>query len=243
MGSIKVEKSLLLCFFNLYYTGKFVKIYLSGIEELFHFWEVKEMQMKKKIRISCMLGLFLMCFAACGQNSEVYLEEYGKANETERTATETELVHDETESIESGLCYVYICGAVNAPGVYALPEGSRVYEVIQAAGGLSEDADEFLINQAEEVTDGMMIQIYTQEEAKKLSEKSSISADDGKLDINTASVTELMNLPGIGKSKAEAIVAYRGTEGTFSSIEDLMKIPGIKEGVFAQLKEHIKVNN
>jgi len=199
--------------------------------------------MKKKIIISCVMGLFLMCLTACGQSSEIYsseiyLEEYGKETKT-TVGTETTQRKDE----ESGLCYVYICGAVNVPGVYALPEGSRVYEVIQAAGGLSEGADEYLINQAEVVTDGMMIQVYTQEEAKELSEKSSVSSSDGKLDINTASVSDLMNLPGIGKSKAEAIVAYRETEGIFSSIEDLMKIPGIKEGVFVQLKEHIKVKD
>ena len=202
------------------------------------------MQMKKKI-ISCVMGLFLMCLTACGQNSEIYLEEYGKETEpkVEMTAETEAAQGDEAEDAESGLYYVYICGAVKVPGVYALPEGSRVYEVIQAAGGLSEDAEECLINQAEEVMDGMMIQVYTQEEAEELSKKSSISSEDGKLDINTASVSDLMNLPGIGKSKAEAIVAYRETEGIFSSIEDLMKIPGIKEGVFTQLKEHIKVRD
>ena len=201
--------------------------------------------MKKKIIISCVMGLFLMCLTACSQSSEVYLEEYEKETKTKvetTTATETAQGKEEGDK-ESRLCYVYICGAVKAPGVYALPEGSRVYEVIQAAGGLSEDAEECLINQAEEVTDGMMIQVYTKEEAKELSEKSSASSGDGKLDINTASVSDLMNLPGIGKSKAEAIVAYRETEGGFSSIEDLMKIPGIKEGVFVQLKEHIKVKD
>ena len=198
--------------------------------------------MKKKIIISCVMGLFLMCLASCGQNSEIYLEEYKKEAETAveiTTGTEAALRNE----IADRLYYVYICGAVNAPGVYALPEGSRVYEVIQAAGGLTENADVFLLNQAEEVTDGMMIQVYTQEEAKELSEKNSTSSGDGRLDINAASVADLMNLPGIGKSKAEAIVAYRETEGLFSSIEDLMKIPGIKEGVFNQLKECIKVKN
>lgn len=197
--------------------------------------------MKKKIIISCVMGFFLMCFTACGQSTEIYLEGFEKETEIVIETENAQII--ETEGMEAGLCYVYICGAVKVPGVYALPEGSRVYEVIQAAGGLSEEADEFLINQAEEVTDGMMIQVYTQQEAKELSEKSSTSSSDGKLDINTAGVADLMNLPGIGKSKAEAIVAYRETEGVFSSIEDLMKIPGIKEGVFTQLKEYIKVNN
>jgi len=194
----------------------------------------------KKI-IICMFGLFLMCFTACGQSSEIYLEEYGKNTQE---VLETEVVQTEAaECTEEKLCYVYICGAVKEPGVYAVLEGSRVYEVIRAAGGLSEDADTFLINQAEQVTDGMMLQIYTREEAEKLSERTGTSESDGKLDINTASAAELMNLPGIGEAKAEAIVAYRGTEGKFSCIEDLMKIPGIKEGVFLKLKEHIKVNN
>lgn len=200
--------------------------------------------MKNRKRIGCLLGLLILALCACGRNSDIYLEEY-KEN-TQKTETE-ELLEVSGNEEESTICYVYICGAVAKPGVYALPEGSRIYEVIQEAGGLTEDAEDTLVNQAEPVTDGMMIRIYTKEEAEANGVEGSDTAGgssngDDRLDINTASVTELMTLPGIGSAKAEAIVAYREEYGEFSSIEDLMKIPGIKEGIFRQMKEHIKVN-
>ena len=207
--------------------------------------------MINKIRIACLLCLLVL--SACGRDTDIYLEEYREsALVTEPaevdTAENAEIIdtgNDNTEAEHT--CYVYICGAVVRPGVYALPEGSRIYEGIEAAGGMTEEADDTLVNQAELVTDGMMIRIYTETEAESLSGAldgalSGKEYTDGRVDINSAGVAELMTLPGIGSAKAEAIVAYREEYGTFLSIEDLMNIPGIKEGVFRQIREHIKVN-
>jgi len=203
-------------------------------------------------RIGCLLGLILFVLSACSQDTDIYLEEYGKntlVEEISGTDMTAQTDAPDTESVETeDVCYVYICGAVVHPGVYAFPSGSRIYEVLEAAGGMTEGADDTLVNQAELVTDGMMIRIYTKVEADTLGLKNGDAAEgrgqsDGRVDINSASVTELMMLPGIGSAKAEAIVAYREEYGAFSCIEDLMNIPGIKEGVFRQIKEHIKVNN
>lgn len=202
-------------------------------------------------RIGCLLGLILLVLSACSQDTDIYLEEYGEnalaedASGIDMTA-QTDVPDTESDDTEE-VCYVYICGAVVHPGVYAFPTGSRIYEVIEAAGGMTEESDDTLVNQAELVTDGMMIRIYTQAEADELRLKEGDTAEgraqsDGRVDINSASVTELMMLPGIGSAKAEAIVVYREEYGAFSSIEDLMNIPGIKEGVFRQIREHIKVN-
>lgn len=202
-------------------------------------------------RIGCLLGLILLVLSACSQDTDIYLEEYGEnalaedASGIDMTA-QTDVPDTESDDTEE-VCYVYICGAVVHPGVYAFPTGSRIYEVIEAAGGMTEESDDTLVNQAELVTDGMMIRIYTQAEADELRLKEGDAAEgraqsDGRVDINSASVTELMMLPGIGSAKAEAIVVYREEYGAFSSIEDLMNIPGIKEGVFRQIREHIKVN-
>ena len=211
--------------------------------------------MKKRIRTGCMIGLLLLSLSACNRDLDIYLEEYEENThklqetdiepaDTQSDGTETAGLEDMTENV---MCYVYICGAVGQPGVYALPEGSRIYEVIQEAGGLLDDADVTLVNQAERVTDGMMIQIYTVEEAEALVKTNkateSVQSEDGRIDINTATVAELMTLPGIGSSKANAIINYRETYGAFSRIEDLMKVPGIKDGIFQQMKEHIKVKN
>ena len=202
-------------------------------------------------RIGCLLGLILLVLSACSQDTDIYLEEYGEnalaedASGIDMTA-QTDVPDTESDDTEE-VCYVYICGAVVHPGVYAFPTGSRIYEVIEAAGGMTEESDDTLVNQAELVTDGMMIRIYTQAEADELRLKEGDTAEgraqsDGRVDINSASVTELMMLPGIGSAKAEAIVVYREEYGAFSSIEDLMNIPGIKEGVVRQIREHIKVN-
>lgn len=200
--------------------------------------------MIKRKRIGFLLGIILLCLCGCGRETDIYLEKY-EENTHDTEQTEAFYV---TETEENAICYVYICGAVMKPGVYALPEGSRIYEVIGAAGGFREDADETVVNQAEPVTDGMMIRIYTMDEAETLElTGSGVSADaleaDGRIDINKAGIAELMTLPGIGSAKAEAIVSYRTEYGDFSDIEELMNIPGIKEGIFAQIREHIKVKN
>jgi len=221
-------------------------MYLSGIEELLHYF-VREMQMIRRKMFGCLLCVISLCLCGCGQNTDIYLEEY-----EEKTSEMTELTEEEQEQYaqaaeeEQRLCYVYICGAVSKPGVYVLPEGGRIYEVLELAGGLLDEADDTLINQAEVVNDGMMIQVYTKEEAKNMSKNqgSATAGDltDARVDINTAGISELMSLPGIGTAKAEAILSYRKENGGFSSIEDLMNVPGIKEGIFQQMKDHIKVN-
>ena len=144
-------------------------------------------------------------------------------------------------------CVIHICGAVAVPGVYRLPAGSRVVDAVEAAGGLAEDAAERGVNQAAPISDGMQIVIPTLEEAEQgifspdgVMEENG-SGKDGLVDINTADAAELMTLPGIGQTRADAIVAYRQQNGKFQSIEDIMKVDGIKEGSFAKLKDRICV--
>ncbi len=204
--------------------------------------------MKKRIWI--MICLFLCMVSGCGEVSRSYFEEASEAeeemnlqkNETERmyvTETETEVNSD---------CYVYICGAVVHPGVYKLNAGSRIYEVVSAAGGLLDNACEDSINQAEEVTDGQMIKVLTQDEAQgqeipeREEDAGSSREADGKVNLNTAGAAELMTLPGIGEAKAGQILSYREEKGGFSSIEEIMNITGIKEGVYSKIKDYITVN-
>lgn len=140
--------------------------------------------------------------------------------------------------------FVYICGAVVSPGVYELPAGSRIIQVIEAAGGLTEDADSLLVNQAQIVEDGEQIRIYTKEEAKQAEIQMNTEAGttaDGKVNINTATAEVLMTLSGIGEAKAEAIIEYREEHGDFTAIEDIMNIPGIKEAVFSKIRDRITV--
>lgn len=141
--------------------------------------------------------------------------------------------------------YVYICGAVCTPGVYGLEKGARVFEVIQKAGGLTEKAAADAVNQARSVQDGERIYIPTEEEIQSSGAGVAGTIIEGtenkKVNINTAGMEELMTLTGIGEAKAQSIIEYREEKGGFGSIEELMEIEGIKEGVFNKIKEDIMI--
>ena len=132
--------------------------------------------------------------------------------------------------------YVYVCGAVEHEGVYRLPAGSRIYEAVEMAGGFREDAATSGVNQAEVLQDEARVYVPTY--AEVLSED---AQSDGKLNLNKATKEELMTLPGVGASRAESIIQYRNENGGFKSIEEIMLISGIKEGLFEKIKDFIKV--
>ena len=202
--------------------------------------------MNQTFRVFLVIAAATSLLCGCGARNNVYLEknavETGELCVTEaQSATETE---EPDGAKEEKTCLVYVCGAVVAPGVYELDDGSRIYEAVELAGGFMEDAAEDVLNLAESVTDGQMIRIPTEEEQEAAGRQGAEadSAADGKLDLNRADVAALMELPGIGQSKAEAIVGYREEHGYFSRKEDLMKVEGIKEGVFNKIKDRIKVD-
>lgn len=133
---------------------------------------------------------------------------------------------------------VYVCGAVDAPGVVTLPEGSRAEDALLAAGGFSENAWRDYVNLAERVTDGQKLYFPTQEEAESLVGQ---ERTDGLVNINTADVATLCTLPGIGESRAKDIIAYREAYGSFERCEDIMKVSGIKTSVYSKISDKITV--
>lgn len=147
----------------------------------------------------------------------------------------------------ASMIYVQVAGAVHKPGVYELPEGSRVFQALELAGGVTADAQLKSLNQAAPVSDGEMIWVMTVEEAavqpvqEGEASGNGSAREDGKVNLNTATKEELMELPGIGAAKAASILAFRETNGGFTKIEDLMKIEGIKEGVFSKIKDYVIV--
>ncbi|MCD8231911.1 MAG: helix-hairpin-helix domain-containing protein [Clostridiales bacterium] len=153
------------------------------------------------------------------------------------------------EDPAASVVFVYICGAVNSPGVYELEEGERIYRLVELAGGLSEDADERSVNLAQTVEDGEMVYIPTVEESEAAAEIGSETAEAaaqaeesaGKVNINTATADELTVLNGIGEMKAAAIVAYREEHGSFQSIEEIMQVDGIAEATYNKIKDEITV--
>lgn len=204
------------------------------------------MQIKRTIMF---LLTFSLLLGGCGSDAEVYLageEESPKAApQEESAAAENAEEPDSGDAQKDGTIWVYVCGAVHAPGVYELPSGSRIYHVIQAAGGMLPEAETRAVNQAQELSDGEQITVPTVEEAQEPAQPAvsggSAVSGDGKVNLNTAGIEELCTLTGIGETRAQAIVDYREQNGGFQSIEELMNIDGIKEKTFEKLKEEVTV--
>lgn len=164
------------------------------------------------------------------------------------TAAETGLdsLVSVSESGEQTVCqtenlfYVYVCGSVAQPGVYALKEDSRIVAAIEAAGGFLEDAATEAVNLAAPISDGMQIVVPDRNEAAAAQMRSERQAN-GQVNLNTATAAELCTLSGIGEAKAEAILAYREEIGAFTSIEQIKNVTGIGESLFKQIKESIYI--
>ena len=111
------------------------------------------------------------------------------------------------DGIEKEGIFVHVCGEVVHPGVYELKAGSRVYEAVKAAGGMSENAAQNFLNQAEILEDGQQIYVPSEEEISDTDSENG-RTDDGKVNLNQASKEQLMTLPGVGEAKADAIIRY-----------------------------------
>lgn len=186
-----------------------------------------------------------------------------KAEPSDGSTGRTEL--SDAFSEETKTLVVHICGAVSAPGVYELPAGSRIIDAVEAGGGFLPEADEACCNLAEEIVDGCQIYIMTKTEScadgqtekkagiqtspdsdmqttdRNVRSNSATALENGLVNLNTADVAALMTLPGIGESRAKAIISYREQHGAFAQIEDIMKISGIKQAAFSKIKDKITV--
>ena len=172
--------------------------------------------------------------------------EEAEAGEKEMSSAEN--FSRETAPSTEASCFVHVCGQVNAPGVYELEAGSRIYQAVEMAGGFSADAAVWYLNLAQEITDGMKIQVPNLQEAKEWArtgspQESMLQGDsqEAKVNLNTAGKEQLMTLTGIGESRAEDIIRYRQEHGPFERIEDIMNVSGIKEGAFQKIKDSITV--
>lgn len=186
------------------------------------------------------------------------------------------LVEEEEEEEEEDIIYYFvdIKGYVNNPGVYSLEKGKRVVDAINKAGGLKNDANTSLLNLSLEITDEMVIVVYSNSDItnlKKTLEEKEISEvicnetivneacicnsntlvsgnindsedeNSSIININKATLEELMTLPNIGESKAKAIIEYRNEVGSFQTIDDLLNVSGIGSKLFETIKEYITV--
>ncbi|AND41579.1 MULTISPECIES: helix-hairpin-helix domain-containing protein [Cytobacillus] len=193
------------------------------------------------------LAAFLYYFFMPVQEAELLpeIEQTVQLNEKEDDDKEMETEGDEQAEQMPQPMKADIKGAVQKPGVYEAAEGDRVIDLLEKAGGLTDKADGTKINFALNITDEMVI--YVPEKGEILEEatvedgKARGQQDNGKINLNQANESELQMLPGIGPSKAAAIIEHRETNGPFKDVADLKLISGIGEKTFEKLKEHISV--
>lgn len=213
-----------------------------------------EVVMKKDTRIIvgiCMAFLLIAGFLFVKQQKDTsgVASEAFVSLEAESTKESTKEISKRSEKASDVPveCAVYISGAVKKPGLYRYHGTARVYDAIHAVGGFRKNAARDSVNLARMLSDGEQICVLTKKQSAKEKALGRKAASQKKetentlVDINKASVEELLTLPGIGQAKAELIIAYRTKEGLFAKKEDLMKISGIKEGVYNKIKDLITI--
>lgn len=204
--------------------------------------------------------------ADLGQSGETNVNEGNKARNgtpiSDRRDAENLQVEDE-EKREAKLLYVHVAGRVKKPGLYTFHDGARIDDAIRSAGGFCEDADSDAVNLSMKLADEMKITVPAKGDPTKEEEKTggsdlfgedksepvvqspdggdmSAASDGRKIDLNTATLEELMTLPSVGEKRAKDIIAYRSKK-PFSDIEELKQIAGIGEKTFAKLRDYIEI--
>ncbi|WP_102026964.1 helix-hairpin-helix domain-containing protein [Salirhabdus sp. Marseille-P4669] len=192
-----------------------------------------------KLSIS-ILGLAIFIFiiySSTGSKGEIVHDSF-HTNDLNKQA-----ISEATDSASSGELQenvvVDVKGAVSKPGVYEIDSNARVHEVIDMAGGMTQSADPLSINLAERVYDEMTIVVL--EEGAEIKQDGGGNVSNPRIKLNTATKEEIVNLPGIGPVKADAILQYRDEFGPFQQEEDLLNVSGIGEKTLEQLKEYIRV--
>ena len=158
-----------------------------------------------------------------------------------------EIAEEVKEEVVRSKIMVDIKGEVNSPGCYEIDSDKRVKDLIEIAGGLTKNASVDGINLSAKLSDEMVIVIDKKETVKKIETDNRVlvkpstsdTKTNGKISINKATKKELMTLTGIGESKANSIIDYRTTKGPFKSLEDIKKVKGIGDSIFAKIKDYI----
>ena len=208
------------------------------------------------IKIGCIciiiiISVFLILFYSQNENQNEVYDNFFEIDNIENTIIfdEKNISNTIENQINTEKIKVYITGEVNSPGVKEVEDGARIEDIIVLAGGLTEFANISKVNLAYKLEDGQKIYIpnlnenveeyITEENGDGIVEKTDKSL--GKININTADVGKLCELPGVGESLASRIIQYREENGKFKSIDDLKNVSGIGEKKFESLKEYIVI--
>ena len=159
------------------------------------------------------------------------------------STSDEEIAVEVSESTTTTEILVDIKGAIQQPGVYHLPSDARLHELILAAGGFTKEAEERQLNLAEKLSDQQMIYVPSKDEVDFSVELPQLNqegnAETGLINLNTATLLQLQELPGIGPAKAQAIITYREENGLFKTVEDLLNISGFGEKTLEKLRAMI----
>lgn len=224
---------------------------------------------KENIKKYCLYAVCIIVFIALIVGCYyLYNSEEPLDNELITTSDTTTITQSTTTTVRiDESFYVDVKGAIKKPGVYEFNEGDKIIDAINKAGGLLKTANTSNINLAKKLSSEMVVYIFTNKEltTKKnntttipftietieinncvvstttTKEIITTTEETNKLiNINNASLEELMTIPGIGESKALSIINYR-KENTFNTIEDIKNVSGIGDSLFAKIKDYITV--
>lgn len=218
--------------------------------------ERKGTMMKKRyLGIVCLITACALLCCGCGDKGTAILigemkesadvpaegeQEASRASGQAGTAAQSAASGETASEARDTMIRVYVCGAVANPGVVEIPQGSRVEDALEAAGGFGAEAGREAVNLADWVSDGQKLYFPKEGEAVEEPQAQADSAS-GLVNINTADVAALCTLPGIGESRAQDIISYREANGGFGACEDIMKVSGIKTAAYEKIKDKITV--
>ena len=213
------------------------------------------MMKKRYLGIVCLITACALLCCGCGDKGTAILigetkesadvpaegeQEASRASGQAGTAAQSAASGETASEARDTMIRVYVCGAVANPGVVEIPQGSRVEDALEAAGGFGAEAGREAVNLADWVSDGQKLYFPKEGEAVEESQAQSDSAS-GLVNINTADAAALCTLPGIGESRAQDIISYREANGGFGACEDIMKVSGIKTAAYEKIKDKITV--
>lgn len=210
---------------------------------------------KQKVIMGVVIGVMTIVIGICGYSMIAQEDDWEENALAVDENLEGTVANQENSNVE-GEIVIHMTGAVQKTGILILPEGARIADAIDASGGPTESADLDEVNLAYVLQDGQKVYIPSKEDKVKLESKAYIMSGSGnnvivqevnekggnkKVNINTATQSELENLPGVGEAIASRIIEYRQQNGKFSKIEDLQNVKGIGDAKFNNMKEYVMV--
>ena len=203
---------------------------------------------KSVVALGAILVMAIGAFLVLQQKPEAKTTDFPTVSTTSTSQESTE--ETSPDSPESETILVDVKGAVQSEGVYELPSTARVNDAIEAAGGFSDQADKKSVNLAQKLSDEAVVYVASQGENVSVVQPATSSPTAGntgsenteKINLNTATVADLTTISGIGEKRANDILAYRDSQGGFTSVDDLNNVSGIGDKTLENIRPYVTVD-